>query len=267
MKKQLILSVLILVSTFRPAFSQINWSQLPLTGTTAKIIATAPPRFYLSLSTTFPISAAAPFNIDNQTLQTAVFAPGTAEQFFEMFGGPFALDNPSGQKQKTIEMNGASSVMPGLQLGVRLGQRFEICGGVQQFRSKWSGTFPLVVFTQNQHDQTQPKTLQGAVNASSSGLFLRVGATFFVTRGRLSPYLSSGINGQIPLQTGSEATIAGISLPLNIEPVVTTFSPFGEAGARWNLWKNAFLSVGCSYGKWPGGDYRPAATAGVGWGF
>ena len=267
MKKHLFLSAFILAAGFRPIFSQVNWGQLPLTGATAKIIAATPPGFCLSLSTIFPIGETAPINNDNQALHAAAFAPGTAEQLFEKFGGPFTLDNPSGQKQTTFEMEGSPGVIPGLQLGIRLGRRFEINAAIQQFKSNWSGVFPVTVFSQNSHDQTQPATLQGSMRATASGLLLRVGATFFVTNGRFRPYLSGGINGQFPLQTASEATIAGISLPLKIEPVATTFSPFGEVGGRWDFWKNAFLSAGCSFGKWPGSDFGPAVTAGVGWGF
>jgi hypothetical protein len=248
---------------------QTVWNNIPLTGAEAKIISAArQPRFNVSLTGAFPLGGISPQNIPLATLQNAAFSPETAGQLFEKLGGQFFIGNPSGQHAQTVELAGQTQAMPGLRLGVRVGSRFEISAAAQHFQSEWSGKFPVMVLSYQQEPPAQPKTLQSSVSASVSGVLLDVETVFFVSgRGIVRPYLKGGARGQFPMQTESRAEIAGVVLPLEIEPVETSFSPFGGAGASWHFWKNAFVDAGCVFGKIPGGDYAPALEASIGWGF
>lgn len=268
MKKILFVNALIWAAIL-PAFSQTAWNRIPLTGSGAKIISAArQPRFNVSLTGTFSLGNVAPQNIRLHALQTAAYAPEIAEQLFEKLGGEFFPGTPSGQEQQSIEMNGQMSALPGVGLGIRLGRRFELRVSAEQFRSEWSGQFPVMVFPHEQQGQPlQPKTLQGSIHASASGILVNIETAFFITGGNVRPFVSGGVRGQFPVQTASGAEIAGVPLPLSIEPVRTSFSPFAGVGMQWNFWKNVFLDAGCVYGQLPGGDYRATVKAGVGWKF
>ena len=267
MKKILFVNAL-LWAAILPTFSQTVWNRIPLTGSGAKIITVVrEPRFNVRLTGTFPMGDISPQNIQSAALQNAAYAPETLGQLFEKLGGEFFLGSPSGQNQQSIEMSGQMRALPGVGLGIRLGRRFEFRAGLEQFRSEWSGQFPVIVFPHEQGQPVPPKTLQGSIHASASGVLINLETAFFITGGSIRPYLSGGIRGQFPMNMDSGAEIAGVSLPLEIEPVETSFSPFAAAGVQWNFWKNAFLDAGCSFGQWPGGDYGPAAEAGIGWRF
>lgn len=267
MKKILFINALIW-ATILPSFGQTVWNRIPLTGSEAKIISVVrQPRFNVNFTGTFPVGNVAPQNVQLSSLQNAAHAPEMIEQLFEKLGGEFFIGNLSGQQQQSIEMNGSMSAMPGLGLGMRLDRRFEIRTGLEQFRSEWSGQFPVTVFPHEQGQSVPPKTLQGNVHASASGFLLNIETAFFITAGNVRPYVSGGVRGQFPIQTDSGAEIAGVSLPLSIEPVGTSFSPYAGAGVQWNFWKNAFLDAGCTFGQLPGGGYRPAGAVGIGWRF
>lgn len=268
MKKILILNALLWAMNTFPASGQTVWNQLLLTGASAKIITTAkPPRFNISLIGTFPLGGIASQNIEFAAFQNAAFSPEIMGQLFEKFGGPFFVGEPSTSKQQTLEMSGQTQAMPGLRLGLRLGNRFELRAGGQYFQSKWSGEFPVFVLPHQQEYPTPPKTLQGSLNASASGVFAETDLAFFFANGAVRPFVKGGVRGQFALQNSSGASIEGVALPLEISPVETAFSPFGGAGLRVSFLKNGFVEAGCSFGKLPDGDYKPSLEVGVGWGF
>lgn len=272
MKKSLFLHILMSVLLLPLAFSSLHgqavWNNLPLTGAEAKIIAEAKsPRFSASLTYNFSLGSVSSQNIPVADVQSAAFTPGAVEQLFEQLGGQFFIGNLSGQPSQSVEMNGQTQAMPGLRLGVRTGSRFEIRAGAQHFKSEWSGDFPIFVMPQFPHEPAQPKTLQGSTSASASGMLLDVETVFFVAgRGVVQPYLKGGLRGQFPMQSESAAEIAGVSLPLEVEPLTTEFSPFGGAGARLNFLKNAFVEAGLTYAK-SAGRYSAEVGASLGWQF
>lgn len=272
MKKSLffhiLMSAILLPLAFSSLYGQAVWNNLPLTGAEAKIIAGAKsPRFSASLTYNFSLGSVSSQNIPVADVQSAAFTPGAVEQLFEQLGGQFFIGNPSGQPSESVEMSGQMQAMPGLRLGVRAGSRFEIRAGAQHFKSEWSGEFPVFVVANFPHEPSQPKTLQGSANASASGMLLDVETVFFVGgRGVVRPYVKGGARGQFPLQSESAAEIAGVSLPLEIEPMATEFSPFGGAGARLNFLKNAFVEAGLTYAK-SAGRYSAEVGVGLGWQF
>lgn len=253
---------------FQNQYSAV-WSRIAITGPASKMPANdRRPRFNTSFTGAFPLGGVADQDIPLDNLRNAAFAPGAAEQLFEQLGGQVFIGNPSSQPTQTVGLSGRAQAMPGLRLGLRLGNRFELSASGQYFSSKWSGKFPVAVFPYSTHEQQQqPKTLQGSASASASGMLLDVGATFFVTSGAVKPYLKGGARGQLPIQNKSAAEIAGVLLPLEISPVATEFSPFGGAGLRVGFLKNGFVDAGCSFGKLPRGGYKPSLGVGIGWGF
>lgn len=243
------------------------WSRIPLTGSAAKTAGVgSSPRFNISLTGSLPLGDLTPRPIEFPALQNAAFSPGIAEQLFEKLSGEFFIGDPSGQSQNGVEMSGQTQAMPGLRLGLRLGTRFELQAAAQYFRANWSGAFPVMVFP---HDgQSIPKTLQGSISASASGILLDVGTVFFLSgRSVVRPYLKGGVRAQLPVDNANRAEIAGIALPLEMEQIETAFSPHGGAGVRVGFLKNAFADAGCSYGRLPDGDYRPSLELGIGWRF
>lgn len=268
MKKSLYISILMIAGIFHSSFSQITWSQLPLTGSEAKIFPAArQPRFNISLIFSFPTGDIGPQNIAMPALQNAAYAPETAVQLFEKLGGEFMIGNTSGPQKQTVALPGRMQTSPGLQAGARIGSRFEVRVNAQHFRSEWSGVFPVVILPFQEEHPLPPKTTEGSISTSSSGFMVNLETAFFVTRGNVRPYVAGGVSGLFPVQAQSEAEIAGVSLPLNIERAESSFSPLGAVGLRWIFWKNAFLDAGCSYGKLPDGEYHPMARAGAGWAF
>lgn len=244
-----------------------GWNRVPLTGAAAKTAAAAPPpRFNVGLTGSLPLGDLVPRQISFADLQNAAFTPGVAEQLFEKLSGEFLIGNPSGQPQNRLEMSGQTQAMPGLQLGVRLGGRFELQAAARHFRAEWSGVFPVTVFP---HDgQSIPKTLEGSANASVSGVLIDVGTVFFISgRGVVRPFLKGGARAQMPLSDSNDVEIAGIALPVEKEQVESAFSAFGGAGIRLHFLKNAYADAACSYGRLADGDYHPSLEFSIGWGF
>lgn len=269
MKKILILNALFWAMNTFPASGQTVWNQLLLTGASAKIITTAkPPRFNISFTGAFPLGSIASQNIEFAAFQNAAFSPEIMGQLFEKLGGPFFIGGPSSQPTQTVELVGQTQAMPGLRVGLRLGNRFELRAGGQYFQSKWSGEFPVFVLPHFPQEQPQSKTLQGSASASTSGMLLEIDMVFFVAGGGVvRPFVKGGVRGQFALQNSSGASIEGAALPLEVSPVETAFSPFGGAGLQVSFLKNGFVEAGCSFGKLPDGDYKPSLVVGVGWGF
>ncbi len=241
------------------------WSRIPITSSTSKMPEIRQPRFSIALTGGFPLGEISSQKVELARLQNAAFTPGTFEQLFEKLGGEIFIGEPSGQGQN-LKMSGQTQFMPGLRLGVRLGNRFEIRAGGQYFQAKWSGEFPVTIipyFSQ----MPQPKTIQGSVTAAVSGVLAETDLAFFLTNGAFRPYLKGGVRGQFPTENASGADIAGVSLPLETNPVKTEFSAFGGAGVRWNFLKNGFVEAGATYAKLSGGDFRPALETSAGWRF
>jgi hypothetical protein len=243
------------------------WSRIPITSVTSKMPEIRQSRFHIAFTGGFPVGDISSKNVEIADLQNAAFAPETFEQLFEKLGGEFFIGDPNSSEQQSLEMSGQTQFMPGLRLGVRLGNRFEIRAGGQYFQTKWTGEFPLAAISHFPQDPTQPKTLQGNATASASGFLGETDLAFFLTDGAFRPYLKGGVRGQFPTENTIGADIAGVSLPLEINPVETEFSAFGGAGARWNFMKNGFVDAGATYAKLPGGDFQPALEVGVGWNF
>ncbi|MFN0214128.1 MAG: hypothetical protein ACKVT2_07715 [Saprospiraceae bacterium] len=224
-------------------------------------------RFSVSLGGSFPIGSITPRQVQYGQLEQTLYAPGTSEQLFEKTGGPFLLGDISGPISKNFEMQGQTQAMPGLGLGFRLGNNFELRAGGHYFQSKWSGSFPVVVFSEQPGHSQPSKTIQGTLAASSSGVLAETGLSYFFTKGIFRPFVHAGIRGQFPTQNESGATLAGVAIPLETTPLGSSYSPFGGAGLRIGLLKNGFLDANATYAKVPGGGYAPSVGLSAGWRF
>ncbi|MFN0036861.1 MAG: cell envelope integrity protein TolA [Saprospiraceae bacterium] len=246
------------------------WGSIALVGANVKIDPTtaAPqPRFHIGFIGRFPLGGIAPQNVQLTSLQEAVFAPGTMEQITNQLRGEWFIGELSGQTAQAFEMSGRTQAMLGLGFGLRLGKKFELRVSGQHFKSEWSGDFPVVVFPQPQHLPQPPQILQGTLTASSEGFLADADLAYFIASGRIRPYLEAGVQGQFPTQNESGAELAGVALPLKIEPLGAKFSPFCGAGLQVGFLENGFVKAGVSYGELPGGVYSPSVEVGVGWSF
>ena len=198
------------------------------------------PGFSVSLFGGLPLGNIAPQNIQLANLQSTVFAPGTMEQLFEQLQGEFFIGSLSGQSAENFEMHGTAQAMPGLRLGHRLGNRLELRAGGHYFQTKWSGNFPVVVFPFEQHPSQPPKTLQGSLSASSSGILAEADLAYFFTSGTIRPFVHAGVRGQFPTQNESGATLAGVPIPLKTAPLGNSYSAVGGVGRRVGFLKNGF---------------------------
>ncbi len=246
-----------------------NWESISLAGANFKVLpTTAPlPRFRISLSGSLPFGDINTQSVPLTSLQAVVYAPGIIETLFEQMHGEFFIGDLTGPKAQAFEMSGTTQAMPGLRLGLRLGNRLELRAGGHYFQSKWSGNFPVVVLSEQQHPSQPPKTLQGNLSASSSGILADADLAYFFTNRTVRPFVQGGIRGQFPTQNNSGATLAGMALPLETTPVGTAFSPFGGAGIRVSILKNGFVEGRAIYAKVPGGDFVPSIALGLGWQF
>ncbi|MDO8365146.1 MAG: hypothetical protein Q7T20_00010 [Saprospiraceae bacterium] len=246
-----------------------KWERISLDGANFKVLPTAPsmPRFHIGLIGSLPLGDINTQSVPMTGLQSAAYAPGTIEQLFEQMQGEFYIGSLSGQSAQNFEMHGTTQAMPGLRLGHRLGNRLELRAGGHYFQSKWSGTFPVVVFSKQQDPPIPPQTLQGSLSASSSGILAEADLAYFFTSGTIRPFVHAGTRGQFPTQNESGATLAGVDLPLETTPLGTAFSPFGGAGMRVSFWENGFIEANTTFGKAPGGDFVPSVGLSVGWRF
>ncbi|MFN0177053.1 MAG: hypothetical protein ACKVU0_20595, partial [Saprospiraceae bacterium] len=154
------------------------------------------PRFHIGLISSLPLGNVTPQNVRVESLQSAMFSPGTLEQLFERLQGEFFIGDISGQHAQNFEMSGTTQAMPGLRLGHRLGNRFELRAGGHYFQTKWSGNFPVVVFPFEQDPSQPPQTLQGNLSASSSGILAEADLAYFFTSGTIRPFVHAGVRGQ-----------------------------------------------------------------------
>lgn len=244
------------------------WESISIAGRNAKVLPSASrPRFHVAVIGNLPFGRNAPQRVGLLDVQAAAHAPGTAEQVLQKLGGEFFIGDISGQTAQFFEMSSKTQAMPGLRLALRLGRRFEVHAAGQYFRTEWSGKFPVVVFPHQQDPPQPPQTLQGTLQSSASGILAEADLAFFLTNGRVRPYLKTGAQGIFPTRNKRAADIVGVALPVEIKPVDTEFSPFGGAGLRVSFLKNGFVEAGASYGKVPGGDYAASVEVGLGWQF
>lgn len=225
------------------------------------------PGFSVSLGGSLPLGGSPPQSVSLTSLQAAAFTPGTMEQLFERFQEEFFIGDPSSQSAQNFEMQGTTNVMPGFGLGLRFGNRFEIRANGHYFHSKWSGTFPVTVFPNQQEPSHLPQTVQGNLSASSAGVLADAGLACFLTNGTVRPFVHAGIRGQIPTRNESGATLAGVVLPLETIPTRSSYSPFGGAGVQAGFMKNGFVEGNVTYANAPGGGFAPVAMLSIGWTF
>ncbi|MFN0214129.1 MAG: hypothetical protein ACKVT2_07720 [Saprospiraceae bacterium] len=225
------------------------------------------PGFHIALIGSLPLGNVAPQNVPLESLQSAIFAPSTMELLFERLQGKFFIGDISGQTAQNFEMSGTTQAMPGLRLGHRLGNRFELRAGGHYFQSKWSGNFPVVVFPFEQDPSMPPQTLQGKISASSSAILAETDLSYFFATGTIGPFVHAGIRGQFPTRNEAGATLAGVTIPLETAPLGNSYSAVGGAGIRVGFLKNGFLEANVSYGKVPSGDYAPSVGLSLGWQF
>lgn len=243
------------------------WEYISIAGSNSKITpAVARQNLGISLTGSMPLGKQTPQQIEFSELQAAAFDPNIMEQLFEKLGGEFFIGELSGPSTPAIELEGSTQAMPGLKFGLQLPRRFEFQASAQYFRNKWSGSFPVTVFPLDQGTSI-PKTIQGNMTATATGVLATADLAYFVSTGKIQPFIAGGVRGQFPIQTDSGAEIDGVQLPLEIRPLSTRFSPFASVGLRVGLGKNSFAELGCSYGKIPGAGYAPALGAGIGWRF
>lgn len=235
-------------------------ASLPATGTSDKT------RFYalVGISGNLPLSGLSDRTVGLNPLQAAIFEPVTLGRLMEILEGEYILGTLSNETVQSFVMEGRAEIMPGLRAGFGVGRRFELQAGVQYFQAAWSGNFPVTVFP---FDGSEPRTMQGSMQASASGMLTETYLTFFLTRQKVSPFVKGGLRGIFPLKNQGAAELAGVELPLEFEPLSRTFSPVAAAGIRAGLLRNAVAEVAVSYGKLADGKYAPALEMGLSWKF
>lgn len=194
-------------------------------------------------------------------LQEAVFAPDVFPQLFEMLQGEFVIGNMLSTQNQPITLEGSSQIMPGIRFGLGLGRRMEVQTGVQYFSAKWSGYFPVTVFS---HEGTQPQVIQGNLHAAASGFLAEADVAYFLSKGTFQPFVKAGVRAQIPTHNSSSGELAGVSIPVEMPGLEQSIAPFGGLGARLGLGARGYADFSGTYGKIPGGGYTPALDVSVG---
>lgn len=267
MKKILVFSTLIIVWML-PTFGQSVWDNILLADNDAKIISGFQrPHFGIALTSNVSFVSTASQYFGIEQIKQAAFSPGTAEQLFEKIGGEFFIGNFSDPSAQNVKLSGAANLTPGLRLDIDVGRRVEFRTGIQYYKARWSGTFPVFVLPHFQSDPTQPQYFQGVVNASLSAVLLDMEAVFFVAMGKFRPYAKAGIRRGFSVENSIRAELAGVPLSLEFNILESKFSAFAGSGLRWLFGKKLFLESGFSFGKRPGDGYQLAAEANFGWKF
>lgn len=267
MNKQPFIHVLFgaaLLCQFVETSGQTPWSQVDISSSQSKIMTSKAPKTSVRFSVGFPVGDIPAAGTNMEALQQAAFAPGIHEQLFEQLGGEFIIGNPSGQQGHTVQQPGKLNIMPGLQVGLRIGHRLDIHANAQYYKAEWSGAFPVTVFPQN---HPAPNLLNGTIVTSTSGLIIELGSSLFITRGAVQPHVKAGIRSLTPLDQDVSASIDGIVFSPKTVQTKQSFSPFGGAGLQVRLGKHVFADIGGTYGKLPGGRLAASLNAGIGWYF
>lgn len=265
MNKQPFIHVLFgaaLLCQFVEASGQIPWNRVDLSSSQSKIITSKAPKTSVRFSVGFPVGDIPDAGTNMEALQQAAFAPGIHEQLFEQLSGEFIIGNPSGQQGHTVQQPGKLNIMPGLQVGRRVGRRLDIHANAQYYKAEWSGTFPVTVFPQ---DHPAPNPLNGTIVTSTSGLIIELGTSLFITRGAVQPYVKAGMRSLTPLDQDVSASIHGIVFSPKTTQMKQSFSPYGGAGLQVRLGKRVFADIEGAYGKMPGGRLATSLNAGIGW--
>ncbi|MBK8194582.1 MAG: hypothetical protein IPK76_15710 [Lewinellaceae bacterium] len=243
---------------------QTPWNQVNLSSSQSKIMTSRAPKTSVRFSAGLPVGNTPDAGTNMEALQQAAFAPDIYEQLFEKLGGEFIIGNLSGQQNPPAQQPAKLDIMPGLQVGLRIGRRLDIQANAQYYKATWSGAFPVTVFPQ---DQPVPKSLNGTIHTSASCLILELGTSLFITRGAVQPYAKAGIRGLFPLDQDARAAIGGVVFSPITAQMKQSFSPFGGAGLQVRLGKRVFADMEGMYGKLPGGGVAATLSAGVGYRF
>lgn len=217
--------------------------------------------FSAAPSMLYPLSSPDTRTVEFNALQEAVFAPGVHGVLLEKLQGEYFIGTVSSTQKQPALLEGSYRLMPGIRLGLGLGQRFEIQTGAHYFKTRWSGTFPLTVLSQ---EGTPPRAVDGNLYAAASGVMAEADLTFFLTNGAIQPFLKAGARAQFPTHNSSGGDVAGVSLPVDIQAIETGIAPYGGLGARLRLGRNGFADLAGTYGKIPGGGYAPAVALSAG---
>lgn len=209
-----------------------------------------------------PVQIAAGPDIENQLKNNFLGKPENFLQLLEGFGGPFVVGDFEG-RFPDMELSGKAHIMPGLGVAVELVPNFEIGLRGYYFQREWKGNFPVSVFP----SETEPYTVQGEVNASASGLLADIQLRYLFFGKPIGVYVEGGMRGQFGLTNETNAKISGVKTLLEFQPCKDGFAPFGGAGARLLIGRNAFVQAGASFTKWPGGKYGPGGEWSLGWRF
>lgn len=220
-------------------------------------------RFFIGGAITeTPVQIATGSDIENQLKNNFLGKPENFQQLLEGFGGPFFIGDFEG-RFTDIELSGKAKIMPGIGVAVEAFPNFEIGLRGYYFQREWKGHFPVSVFP----SQTEPYTAQGEVNASASGFLADLQLRYLFFGKPIGIYVEGGVRGQFGLTNETNAKISEIETLLEFQPCKDGFAPYGGAGARLLMGRNAFVQAGASYAKWPGGKYGPGGELSLGWTF
>lgn len=220
--------------------------------------------FSVAPSVLYSLSDPHAINVEWNALQQAVFAPEVHGILLEKLQEEFLISNISSTPRPHTQLGGSVTLMPGIRLGADFGKRFEVQTSAYYFKTRWSGTFPLTVLSQ---ERAQPQVVEGNLYAAASGVLAEADLTCFLTNGRIQPFLKAGARAQIPTHNSSGGDVAGVSLPVDIQTIETGFSPYGGFGARLRLGRNGVADLAGTYGQLPGSGYAPALALSTGWKF
>ncbi|MBL7827881.1 MAG: hypothetical protein JNJ57_14725 [Saprospiraceae bacterium] len=219
------------------------------------------PYFTIAGSAFYPLNNPNDILIDAGSLNNMLFRPETFSSLYEKFGGEFIPGDISGSQSTAFSLTASKKILPGLSLGWGNGRGLEFDTRLHYVQQQWSGSFPVMVFPQN---QSNPYVETGQLSANATGLLTDLNASWLIGTGQLQPFLGGGVRVQWPISHESSGTLAGVSFPVEMAPPGTDFSVVGGAGLRLSLGRGGFVTFGGQYGKLPGGGYSAALEGRIG---
>jgi hypothetical protein len=220
---------------------------------------------YISIGGTYIFGHPESWFVPHQAFDGIMSSYETYSQLSEVVGGEFTPGDLSSQRFTGVEMSGRYHITPGIGAGIGIGRNLELGVQVSKFHAEWEGSMLYTVFPWGSN---VPRTAISKVNTSATGMQSDLDVKYFLSGGKLRPYLHTGIRGQWLLKSSTHMDMAGMQISLDAPTVnMTTVSPYAGAGVRMVVGQNAFLQAGVSITNMPGDGYSPSASLSVGLNF
>lgn len=165
----------------------------------------------------------------DQLHQSLFSNPALLEQLFEKLGGEFFIGSFSAPGTLG-DFRQEEDLYKGISAGIRLSPHWQLEGALGLYQSRITTGFPVTAF---QPETPEPYSFSGQLSTELRNTEASLGASYFLCTGTVRPFAGLGLHfsGAKPGET--EATIEGITFPLETVATFHSFGPYLTGGIAW----------------------------------